>query len=213
MDDELAPVGSEVAKLYERALAEMSRAGAKMERGWPQGADPQAQLTTYLYLLFAFVNSEVSHEQREQARARFEKHPSDMSAAAIVEPHRRWLQETQHRLGCRAIWQKYFENHDVFLCPAGFSAAFPHDHSQPIEKRVVETAEGKRSYLNTPLWTIFATLSGLPATVAPVGRTAAGLPAGMQIMAPMWEDGTSIEFAALLAETLGGFTEPPALRE
>jgi amidase len=213
MVDELAPVGADVATLYERALAEMSRAGAKMERGWPQGVDPQAQLKTYLYLLFAFVNSEVSHEQRQQARARFEKHPSDIAAAATVEPHRRWLQETLHRLRCRAIWQTYFENHDVFLCPGGFSAAFPHDHSQPIEARVVETAEGKQPYLNTPLWTIFATLSGLPATVVPVGRTHAGLPAGMQIMAPMWEDGTSIEFAALLAETFGGFTEPPALRE
>jgi amidase len=53
----------------------------------------------------------------------------------------------------------------------------------------------------------------LPATVAPVGQTAAGLPAGIQIIAPMWEDGTSIEFAALLSEVVGGFTAPPAFRE
>ena len=85
---------------------------------------------------------------------RFEKNPFDLAAAATVEPHRRWLQETQHRLACRAIWQKYFESHDVFL-----------------------------------------------------------LPAGIQIVAPMWEDATSIEFAALLAELVGGFTEPPAFRE
>jgi hypothetical protein len=26
----------------------------------------------------------------------------------------------------------------------------------------------------------------------------------------MWEDATSIEFAALLAERIGGFTPPPA---
>ncbi|PYR24138.1 MAG: amidase, partial [Acidobacteria bacterium] len=210
MDDELAPVSSDIATLYDRTLAELNRAGAQMERGWPQGVDRQAQLKTYLYLLFAFVNSEVSKEQREQARVRFEKNPFDLAAAATVEPHRRWLQETQHRLACRAIWQKC---HDVFLFPAGFSAAFPHDRSQPLEKRVIETPEGKRPYLNTPLWTIFATLSGLPATVAPVGRTNAGLPAGIQIVAPMWEDATSIGFAALLAELVGGFTEPPAFRE
>jgi len=46
----------------------------------------------------------------------------------------------------------------------------------------------------------------LPATVAPIGRTAAGLPVGIQIVAPMWEDGTSIEFADRLAEAIGGFT-------
>jgi len=46
--------------------------------------------------------------------------------------------------------------------------------------------------------------------VAPVGRTSAGLPVGLQIVAPMWEDGTAIEFAALLSESVGGFTAPPA---
>src|SRR5207244_1649808 len=146
-------------------------------------------------------------------RARFVNNPADIGAAAAVEPHGRWRQETQRRLGFRAIWQKYFETHDVFLFPAGFSAAFPHDQSQPIEQRVIETPEGKRPYLNTPQWTCFATLSGLPATVAPVGRTNTGLPAGIQIVAPMWEDGTSIEFAALLTEIVEGFSEPHAFRE
>lgn len=58
-------------------------------------------------------------------------------------------------------------------------------------------------------WSVFASVSGLPATVAPVGRTRGGLPAGIQIIAPMWEDATSIEFAALLAGLAGGFVPPP----
>jgi amidase len=43
--------------------------------------------------------------------------------------------------------------------------------------------------------------------------TAAGLPVGIQIMAPMWEDETSIEFAALLSELTGGFSAPPGFAE
>ena len=74
---------------------------------------------------------------------------------------------------------------------------------------VIETPEGRRPYLNMGLWICSAALSGLPATVAPVGRTDADLPAGIQIVAPMWEDGTSIEFAALLADLVGGFVPPP----
>ena len=213
IDDAFAPVSSDIGTLYERVLAELSRTGAKMDRGWPPGIEPRAQLNTYLYLLFAFVNAEVSKEQREQLRARFEQNPGDIPAAATVEPHGRWLRETVQRLRIRAVWQKYFEDHDVFLLPAGFSAALAHDHSRPIEQRVVETPDGRRQYLDTPLWTCFATLAGLPATVAPVGRTDAGLPVGIQIVAPMWEDGTSIEFAALLSEGLGGFTAPPGFRE
>jgi amidase len=210
IDDEFAPVASDVRKVYEGVIAELGRAGAKLEHGWPDGIEPQAQLQTYLYLLFAFFSFSASKEQVEQARARLEKNPNDISAAAVAEPHGRWLRETQRRFAYRAIWQRYFESHDVFLLPTGFSAAFPHDHGEPLEQRVIETPEGKRPYLNTPLWTYFATLAGLPATVAPVGRTKAGLPVGIQIIAPMWEDGTSIEFGALLAEILGGFTPPPA---
>jgi amidase len=62
-------------------------------------------------------------------------------------------------------------------------------------------------------WISVATLAGLPATVAPVGRTNADLPVGIQVVGPMWEDATPIEFAALLSEVAGGFVPPPAFKE
>src|SRR5258707_2014622 len=89
MDDEFAPVASDVAALYERTLTSLSRAGAKMERGWPQGVDVEKQLKTYRFLLAAFINA-VGREE-----------------PARPETHWRWMQETQHRLGFRAIWRKY----------------------------------------------------------------------------------------------------------
>jgi hypothetical protein len=54
-------------------------------------------------------------------------------------------------------------------------------------------------------WMVTATLTGCPATVATIGRTSVGLPVGMQIMGPFWEDATSIEFAAFLSDEIGGF--------
>ena len=57
-------------------------------------------------------------------------------------------------------------------------------------------------------WIAPATLTGCPATVAPIGQTRAGLPMGIQIMGPYWEDATTITFAGLLAEQLGGFKAP-----
>src|SRR5215469_9699377 len=51
-------------------------------------------------------------------------------------------------------------------------------------------------------WIFFPTLTGTPATVAPVGLTPAGLPCGVQITGPFLEDGTTIAFAALLKERL-----------
>jgi amidase len=208
-DDTFAPVSSDIAGAYEKALDALGKAGAKLERGWPPGLDLQAQFRTYQYLLFALTNADMTGPERDESRRRFERDPNDLSAAATVQPHARWLGETQRRLAFRAVWQKYFESHDVFLLPTGFTAAFPHDHTEPADARAIETPEGKRPYVpNILYWICAATLAGLPATVAPVGQTSAGLPAGVQIMGPMWEDGTPIEFARLIENVVGGFTPP-----
>ena len=183
----MAPVTADVAAVYERTVSELERAGSTVTRGLPAGLDVPAQLETFSFLLTAMVN-----------------------AQNVVDPHIRWLQASQHRLAVRALWQSYFESHDVLLLPTTITAAFPHDHSEPIGKRTIDTPEGKRPYLQqVPYWITFASLAGIPATVAPVGLTRDGLPVGIQILAPMWEDATSIEFAALLAERIGGFTPPP----
>jgi amidase len=210
LDDAVAPVGSDMGTVYEGVLSELRKAGAKLDQGWPAGINPRTHLNTLLYLLGALVTAEMDAVEREHARERFAKDPNDMFAAAAVEPHARWLHETQRRLAYRALWQRYFESYDVFLLPPTVTTAFPHDHIEPIFSRVVETPGGKRPYVqDIPYWTGHATLAGLPATVAPIGRTGAGLPVGIQIVGPIWEDGTSIEFAALLSDRLGGFTPPP----
>jgi amidase len=58
-------------------------------------------------------------------------------------------------------------------------------------------------------WIATATLTGCPATVAPIGRTDVGLPVGLQIMGPFWEDATPIAFAEALSKEIGGFSPPP----
>ena len=91
----------------------------------------------------------------------------------------------------------------------GFSAAFPHDHSEPQEQRTIATSAGPRRYLDLFNWIAPATLTGCPATVAPIGRTDGGLPVGIQITGSYWEDATTITFAELLSREIGGFTSPP----
>jgi amidase len=187
LEDPMAPVTADVAAVYERTVSAVERAGSTVTHGWPAGLDIPAQLKTFSLLLTALVNAE-----------------------NVVDPHIRWLQASQHRLAVRALWQTYFESHDVLLLPTTITAAFPHDHSEPIGKRTVDTPEGKRPYIQqVPYWITFASLAGIPATIAPVGFTRDGLPVGIQILGPMWEDATSIEFAALLADRIGGFTPPP----
>jgi amidase len=52
-------------------------------------------------------------------------------------------------------------------------------------------------------------LPSLPATVAPIERSASGLLIGVQIIGPYLEDRTTIAFAALIERQFGGFVPPP----
>lgn len=169
-----------------------------MTPGWPSWCDPSALLKTNRYMASAFLYSVGSRQEQEQERLRLSpaRPPGEASFAD-------WQQQNLRRLALRAQWQSYFENIDVFLTPVAFTEAFPHDHSEG--PRTI----GGRSYWSLLSWIAAASLTGCPATVAPAGNTGSGLPVGIQIMGPFWEDATPITFAELLAHEMGGFTPPP----
>jgi amidase len=110
----------------------------------------------------------------------------------------------------QAKWAKFFERYDVLLAPVSPTVAFPHDHKVPIISRTLMVNEHENSMLRGNLsWMAIATVSGLPATVAPVGLNDAGLPVGVQIIGAKFEDRTTIDFARGLSKLIGGFVAPP----
>jgi amidase len=165
-------------------------------------------LATYRFLLDAFLFSASPAEQQEARRKEAAKSANPEATAGALSSFADWQRQNFQRLAFRARWQGYFEQIDVFLSPVAFSVAFPHDHSEPQEKRSIATSGGPRHYMDLLNWIGAATLTGCPATVAPVGRTEGGLPVGIQIMGPYWEDATPITFADLLTRELGGFVAP-----
>jgi len=208
LDDPLCRVGSDVRAVLENAVAKIEKAGVKVDRGWPEGVNFAEQLNTYLFLLYAVMAPRFPVPVQEALREAYKHDPTMPTAAALVEPHVRWAAETAKRFAARAVWEQFFKSHDVFLMPVAFVPAFPHDHSEPMDQRKLDTPEGKRPYLDITPWIAMATLTGCPATVAPLGRTASGLPVGLQIMGPYLEDATPIEFARQIATVTGNF-EPP----
>jgi len=198
LDDPIAPVFDDVKEVLERTVRTIEKAGAKLIPGWPSSYSPDALLKTNRFMASAFLYSVGSKESQEQERMRVSP-AVPPGAASFAE----WQQQNLRRLVFRSRWQAYFESIDVFLSPAAFTAAFPHDHGEGPR-----TIDG-RNYWNLLSWIAAPSLTGCPATVAPVGKTAAGLPVGIQIMGPFWEDATPLTFAELLAQETGGFTPPP----
>jgi amidase len=207
IESSLAMPTSDVKPLLEAAVAAVERAGAQLKPGWPAQYKLEEALENYEFLLAAFIFSTLPKEEQQQ---RLERMPANTPfGAGYRASHADWLQQRHKQLSYRAMWQTYFEQVDVFLLPVSFTVPMKHDHSQPMFKREIETVDGKRPYMDLLPWMGTATLTGCPASVAPIGRTAAGLPVGIQIMGPFWGDATPIEFAELLAKEVGGFAPPP----
>ena len=208
IDDPIAPPTPEMKSLLEKTISALDRAGAQLKPGWPAGFQIQNLLETYKVLLFAFFFSVAPPEQQEAQRKAAAADPNSPPLPGMA-PFADWQRQNFRRLGFRAQWQSYFNDVDVFLSPTAFTPAFLHDHSEPQEQRIIATSAGPRHYLDLFAWIATATLTGCPATTAPIGLTPDGLPAGIQIMGPFWEDATPIKFADLLSQEIGAFKPPP----
>ena len=219
LNDPIAPPTPEVEAVLEKVIQSLERAGAHLRAGWPPRIQSAELLDNYRFLLDAYAFSVTPPGEQVAVRSAFAKSQKPQStggtnnwfvgASAALCSFAEWQRQNLRRLEFRSQWQAYFDQVDVFLSPVAFTAAFAHDHSEPQEKRTILTSSSAKPYFDVPNWTAPATLIGCPATVAPVGQTKAGLPVGIQIMGPYWEDATPLTFAGLLAEELGGFTAPP----
>jgi amidase len=211
LDDPTCRVSSDVSEVLARAIEALRRAGAKLEEGWPKGVSPAQQYDTYLYLLNSVFAFNLRDDQVEGTRRRAENQDGSYvakQALAWTAPFKHYSAAVGQRNAAHAVWQEFFRTHDAFLLPTAFVAAFPHDHNPRLFDRRLATPEGSRQYLDLLFWISFATLTGLPATTAPIGLTRDGLPVGIQIVGPHLEDATPIDVAGRLAEVIGGFTPP-----
>jgi amidase len=202
-------VSSEVKPVLESVIRVFERAGAKLLPGWPADISFREMFSTYLFLLGAFSFSVAPPEEQARQRSALAARKDDPMAQGSLSGFASWQAHNMRRLAFRAAWQKYFQDVDTFLLPALPVPAFPHDHREQSQ-RTLATPEGPLPYLNSGIgYMSVANLTGCPATVAPAGKTAGGLPAGIQILGPYLEDLTPIRAAALLARETGGFTPPP----
>src|SRR5262249_48901974 len=109
-----------------------------------------------------------------------------------------------------AIWEDWFETYDALVCPVMPALAFHHDQEGDPFTRTVVIDGSPRPYVGLLSWTGLISVLGLPSTVAPVGRTSAGLPVGVQVVSAFLRDRESIRLAGILARVAGsGYERRP----
>jgi len=187
----------------------------------PPPVDAAALLDAYRVLLGSLIAQDLPPSQlrsMEMLRGpaklarRFGAHADSWAglALAYTATHREWLAADEARARIGAQLRRLFTQLDVLIAPCAPTAAFPHDH-RPFDRRTLKLSDGTRApYLSMLSWIALATACGLPATAIPAGRTAGGLPVGVQIIGPRGGDSRTLAVAEAIEARLGGFAAPPS---
>ena len=218
------------------ALAdELERQGATVGRTARPPFDPIDAFHIYLQALDAGWSARLTDAVLESKWKKLAAlDPADMSADAVMAratdmPHRVWLGLNERRMKLRRLWSAFFREWDVLLCPAFSTAALPHMQEGAAILNVDGRTPVRAAHIQTgPVWERTATINGrsvpyndmlfwpgltagfhLPATVAPMGFTKAGLPLGVQIAGPIYGDRMTIMAASLIERAGFTFKAPP----
>ena len=183
LDDPAYPLEREVAVVLQSAVTALADAGANLVDAAPPVSLPQV-VGLHMELLYPLM---------------------DPSSGLR---HRDWLRADERREIVRAQMRNYSRQVDALLMPVAMVPAIAHDHLEPMADRVLTLADGTRSYLDLFGWVGLPTVAYLPATAVPVGRTADGLPVGIQVVGPHLEDRTTLAVAREIERALGGFVPP-----
>ena len=216
--EDISPTDQVIVDRVQEIADVLANGGAEVSDTARPEFSPRDAHYTYTNLLFSFTQSGVPDEVFEQNKnhaAGFSA--NDLSAEAIearaaVLDHRGWLRHNNIRTQIRMQWQRFFQDWDIVICPIMVTTAFPHDHG-PISERTLLVNGVETPFFDQLFWAGLATLGFLPSTVFPVGLSEDGLPIGVQAIGAEFDDRTTIEFARLMAEEIGGFMPPTGFED
>lgn len=219
-DDPDCPIDSRLAAAYRDLAEQLRRAGAQVSHGAPAGMGLMDLYPSYTLQMGAVMKAWLTRAERMargmvmplgdwtpalmRGLGKVVSLPKsiDQFVEGMTLSHGQWLALIEDSLRLRERFVTAFEQVDVILAPPTMTTAFPHDASMFATRRL--TIDGRtRHYSDLFMWIAPATLLGLPATSAPVARTAEGLPVNVQIIGAPYEDRSTIRFAQLLAGMQG----------
>jgi Asp-tRNA(Asn)/Glu-tRNA(Gln) amidotransferase A subunit family amidase len=202
-DDGRTPVTAETRTAVRTAAEALRRAGFQVEPFRPEGLEVARQLW---WKFFGVAGGMLLRPMTEGHEADLSPMLKQFSALVAAElPHSgqtlldAWIQRDQVRIQIFTQMREY----PVLLCPVAAIPAFKHgERSWKIEEKTVQ-------YLDAWSYTEWFNLLGTPAAVVPVGKSAEGLPIGVQIVARPWEEELVLAVAAELEAQCGGWHPPP----
>lgn len=214
INDPHCPVDGEVVEVFTAAIKALRQAGAQIDEQARPAVTMSEASRVFDALLAAAVSAGIPTEVFEGFVALSAQGPPDerdrnaVFARNATTRHRDWLVINEQRQRQRAAWAQFFRENDVLLCPVTSTAAFPHDHRDFSERRLVINGEEHSYWPGNTWWAGIIGAAYLPSTVAPIGRTRSGLPVGVQVVSGYLKDRTCIDAARRITEVVGGYETP-----
>lgn len=176
----IAKADARVADPLNKLADELERAGARVTRDTKRLPDLEQQHSNYLKMLNTVLTRGVPGAEPMDAHA--------------------WMDLVDEQMRVTRTWSKAFEDVDVILTPPMGAPAFKHEEGAVWDKESLRINGETTPFRLQLAWPGLALFPGLPATIAPVAKTAEGLPVGVQIIARPYGDKISIAFARALED-------------
>ena len=172
-----AEVDPEVAQLVASAAAAFAELGAEVEQADPGIADPRATFVAHWYGGAASILRHYDERQRAVMDKGLVEIATEGARIRLLD----YLEAVDRRGALGEQMRAFHERFDLLLTPSVPIAAFA------AGRELSDPAREERWFDWAPFSNPF-NLTQQPAASVPCGRTAAGLPVGLQIVGPMHAD-------------------------
>ena len=173
-----APLSASVAGAVERVAEAFAKAGARVARRSDKLPDLSLQFGQYMELLMTALSHGVP--------------PPGEAPATLAH----WFDLLDQQARAIRAWAELIADYDAIVAPIFGVTAYPHDDTE-VTRRMLEVDGRSTRYGLQLAFPGMASFSELPATVFPAGEDGGGLPIGVQVIAPRWQDLQAIEIARL----------------
>jgi Asp-tRNA(Asn)/Glu-tRNA(Gln) amidotransferase A subunit family amidase len=201
-DNGRAPVTAETRSAIQRTAQALRDQGFTVEPFVPEGLDEALRLWHALFIDGVAMVLRQAYKGREDDMYSIVREILRLSEQDPPLTAESLLDVLFGRDVVRAKFLAQMERYPILLCPVAAIPAFRHgERSWTIGNKTVQ-------YLDAFSYSQCFNLIGNPAAVVPMGRSADGLPIGVQIVGRPWEEERVLAISNCV-EQAGGWQEPP----
>ena len=207
-DDEVTPVSDEIRAAVQNAAKALADAGLQLTETTPPGISKSSKL--WIDLFSRAANSEIAalYEGREVeagpqvARLLREFNQAPAELAEKIDRAERLAEAVLEREHRREELLQWMRTTGLILTPVGATTAFEHGAER------LDVGGKSIGVFRAFSYSQTFNVLGLPSVAVPAGRTANGLPVGVQVVGRPFEERNVLSAAAIIEAALGGWQRP-----